>query len=513
MKHTNYFNDFLNQKVNLNQSRLDTLDQRVQSVTTLLEQKLTGYRKFRPQGSYSHKTIIKPVATNDEFDADILIYIKDEDFDPFDFRTDYVREIYNVFNDHGKYRSIAHTGTRNVSIDYEGDFHIDIVPCIEYQDEFYVCNRVERTYEKTDGDGYRKWFIHKNIITSNNLLRKITRLIKFQRDHKSNYTIKSILLTTLLGSHVYDSDAESSEFRDVPQALMTMSSRINHFLQANLHMPTIYNPVLPEEDFNRNWNEVQYQNFRRKFDLYNSIIQKACRETDHNKSVQLWRRVFGDDFGKLHKRTASAPTIVYPPKLYSNRRIHSVPIIQYSHSQMIIVQNHFPGLYYDDRGVIRGQISFRAKYQLSGRKKRQEWIIVDCTSGDDCITGMYEIEIQLNQNPKVFEVGGRIENLAQMINRPIVDLHLFSDESCCLGLFLPNQQETLSDFVINKVYPYFVWQAYFEKFRMIPPCGEYSHGTQGVNEFLEDVNDIGRNDRCPCGSGRKFKACCSTNRS
>ena len=327
MKHSKYFNDFLKEKVNLNQSRLDTLDQKVEAVTKLLKLKLPSYRKYSAQGSYAHKTIIKPVAENDEFDADILVFIKDADFKPDEFREDYVRKIYNVFKDNGNYKDIVRLGTRCVTIDYAGDFHLDVVPCVEYQERFYVCNRIAKEYEQTDGDGYRKWLVDKNRITGNNHLRKVTRLLKFQRDHKSNYSIKSILLTTLLGKHVYDSDKNSPAFSDLPQALKTLSNRINTFLQLHPQMPTIENPVLDGDDFNRNWDETKYRNFREKFNLYNTKIDKAFEEKDHNKSVKLWREVFGNDFGKLQEKSSSGVAVgglapVYPTKPYASYELH-----------------------------------------------------------------------------------------------------------------------------------------------------------------------------------------------
>ena len=513
MKHVKYFDDFLREKVNLNQSRLDTLDQRVEAVTNLLKSKLPGYRKYSPQGSYAHKTIIKPVAENDEFDADILIFIKDENFKPDEFREDYVRKIYDIFKDNGNYKDIAHLSTRCVTINYAGDFHLDVVPCVEYQGNFYICNRVKKKYEQTDGDGYKRWFAGKNGITGNNLLRKVTRLLKFQRDHKSNYSIKSILLTTLLGNQVYNFDDGSWEFSDLPQALKTLSNRITNFLQNNPQTPIIENPALPGENFNRNWDETKYRNFREKFNLYNTKINKAFEEKDHNKSVKLWREVFGDGFGKLQQRPTSGAAAggfaaVYSTRPYASHENPASPRIEYSTAEIEKIQHRFPGLYYD-KGAVRGEISFRAKYKLSDSRKKKKWVIADCSSGRDCIQDVYEIEIHLNGQPKVFEIGGRIKNLAEKLGHPIIDLHLFpADESCCLGLFWTNERETLSDFVINKVYPYFVWQAYFEKFRKIPPCGQYSHGEQGNQEFQKYVSDIGRNDPCPCGSGLKSKVCC-----
>ena len=186
-------------------------------------------------------------------------------------------------------------------------------------------------------------------------------------------------------------------------------------------------------------------------------------------------------------------------------------MIEYRASEMEKINFFFPNLYYE-RGVVRGEINFNARYELYKRGKKKEWRVEECFPGDDCIQDVYEIEINLEHSPpKVFEVGGRIVKLARNLGKPIIDLHIYPrDESCCLGIFLENRNETLSDFVIRKVYPYFVWQAYFEKFGKIPPCGEFPHGQEGVNEFWKHVRNTGRNNPCPCGSGRKFKRCCSS---
>ena len=511
MKHVEYFDDFLKRNVNLNQYRLDTLDKKVETITELLKSNLDGYRGFSLQGSYAHKTIIRPVAENDEFDADILVFIKDENFKPNQFQEDYVKKTYDVFKNNGNYERIVRPNTRCVTIDYSGDFHLDIVPCIEHQKDFYICNRTEKKYEQTDGDGYKKWFADRNKVTGKNHLRKVTRLLKFLRDHKSNYSIESIVLTTLLGNCVYDSDKNSSEFSDVPQALKTLSNRVNDFLKSHQEMPTIENPVLSWEDFNRNWDKTKYRNFREKFDLYNTRIDKAFEEKDHNKSVELWQELFGDNFGELRKSTSGSRTNVaagFSPTVYAQRpyfshkkNVSPMNTNEYSAAEMKKIQRCFPNLRYDT-GAVKGKIDFSSvRYELSSRKKKEEWKIAPCSSGDDCIQDAYEIVIHLNGQIKVFEVGGRIPRIAKQHVSP-------EDGSCCLGLFSPNTKETLSEFVINKVYPFFVWQAYYEKFGKIPPCGEYSHGKQGVDEFQRHFLNTGRNDRCPCASGKKAKNCC-----
>jgi len=341
MKHVNYFEDFLREKVNLNQHRLDILEQRLESITNLLKSKLLGYRKYSPQGSYAHKTIIKPVDKNNEFDVDILVLIKDNNFRSDEFQENYVRNIHSVLVDNRNYKDIVSLCTRCVTIDYAGDFHVDVVPCIEHQENFYVCNRKEKRYEQTDGDGYRRWLVEKNRITGGNLARKVTRLLKFQRDHKRNYSTKSILLTALIGNHIYDSDKGSEEFKDLPQALKTLSNRINDFLQCHPQMPIIKNPVLPEEDFNRNWDQVKYNNFRKKFELYNTKINKAFEEKNHNKSVKLWWEVFGDDFGELEQERTFVPP-VHAQKPYASQDTRPLKVIGYSDTEMKKVQHYIP---------------------------------------------------------------------------------------------------------------------------------------------------------------------------
>lgn len=52
----------------------------------------------------------------------------------------------------------------------------------------------------------------KNKIVGGNKLKKTTRLLKYLRDHKSNYTVASILLTTLLGNRINGIDQSSGQF-------------------------------------------------------------------------------------------------------------------------------------------------------------------------------------------------------------------------------------------------------------------------------------------------------------
>ena len=321
MKYKTAFNDFLSKHVNLNPSRLKILEKKVQTITTLLKRELPGYRKYRSQGSYAHRTIIKPVKDNNKFDADIMVFIKDDNFKTYRLIyafTDYIDMVYDVLKRHKNYADKIRKKTRCVTIDYAGHFQLDIVPCIEDNDiyhnhVYYICNRNNKTYEKTDGDGYKKWLVETNRIVGGDNFIKSIRLFKYLRDSKSNFTVKSILLTTILGNQVRKSndffennvwtqirelDDHSQGFSDLPETLKTLSNKVNFFLKNNISMPTIRNPILPSEHFNRHWNHEKYTYFKGQFDIYNSRINEAYEEEDPNESIKKWRELFGDGFGR-----------------------------------------------------------------------------------------------------------------------------------------------------------------------------------------------------------------------
>ena len=313
MKHVQDFEEFLKNEVNLNKNRLQRLNDSTRAVTELLSRELDSYEKVERQGSYALGTTIKPIKGY-EYDADILLYMKyNSDKEP----KDYINEVYNCLKQNNNYADKIHRKTRCVNINYAGDFHLDIVPCITQGQEQYICNKKDNEFEVTDGTGYRDWFKGKTQITHGNL-KGVTRLLKYLRDHKGNFSVKSILLTTLIGNSVYDDNDEN--FKNIPDTLKLISNRINSFLQSNPVMPEVCNPNLPRECFTRHWDQNKYKNFREKFAVYNNKIDEAFAATDHNTSVKKWRELFGENFGKLRDDKAirsAASASVTPRKPYA----------------------------------------------------------------------------------------------------------------------------------------------------------------------------------------------------
>ena len=306
MKHHEHFDDFLRNEVDINDNRLERLNTSVRSVTEFLSGYLESYVGVERQGSFALRTIIKPVQERQEYDADILLFMK---YEKSKTPREYLKELRDCFRRHKVYDEKAKRKTRCVLLDYAGDFHLDVVPCVEKPDGTkWVCNNDTDEFEETDGTGYRDWFNDKTRITSGNL-KRVTRLLKFLRDHKGNFTAKSILLTTLIGETV-GGEYDDENFKSVPDALKTVSNRINDFLQRNSTMPAITNPVLPSEDFTRHWDETKYRHFRKMFDIYNERINEAFEATEHNEGVKKWRKIFGDEFGELRDDKDGVGTVI-----------------------------------------------------------------------------------------------------------------------------------------------------------------------------------------------------------
>ena len=286
--------DLLRDEVNLNQSRLDRLHTSAEAIDALLKDHLPGYQKMERQGSYALGTIIKPVDDNDEYDADIQIGMTPN---PAWGPKDYLDAVYNTLRSNGTYAPKLRRKTRCITVDYAGDFHLDVVPRVTIDGKHYVCNRDTNEFEVTDGVGYRDWFNEKNRITGGNL-KRVVRLLKYVRDHKNSYTVKSILLTTLAGNAIYPSDEGTEAVSTLADTLATVLSRIDTYLRQHPYMPSIKNPVLPTETFNRHWDQRKYANFKEKIHAHAEAVQQALKEPSREASIKIWQKVLGDEFGR-----------------------------------------------------------------------------------------------------------------------------------------------------------------------------------------------------------------------
>lgn len=299
MKLVDHFDAFLKNKVNLSDGRIATLDQRVTAVTNFLSSGddviAQNFQELIPQGSYAQRTIINPVGSGDEFDADVLLDM--DEVDGWEAQ-DYVENLYSVFRSSSTYRDMVSRRSRCVTINYAGEFHIDVVPYLTRHEQRYITNRHENQFELTNPEGFNEWLDDQNRIASGRLV-KVIRLLKYVRDFKNNFSVKSVILTILVGNRVSDAAvwADADHYKDVPTALVNLLEDLNDYLRACPTMPSIDDPSCPTENFNHRWDQAQYSNFRNWIKTYSEWARDAYDETDRDESYRKWRRLFGDLFG------------------------------------------------------------------------------------------------------------------------------------------------------------------------------------------------------------------------
>ncbi|WP_066722577.1 SMODS domain-containing nucleotidyltransferase [Sphingomonas pituitosa] len=336
MKLTSCFTSFLKDTVNLNQTRIADLERSIEAIQRFIRQSTwkPSIRGFEEQGSWAHDTIIKPVDQR-EFDADLLVMV-----DPVDGWTakDYVKELGKVFKASATYGDMTKTWDYCVTITYANERKIDIAPCIvdrAYVDTYEVCNAKIDTFENSAPIEYTQWMKDQNSYSGSNSFRKVTRLVKYLRDIKLTFSCPSVLLTTLLGNHIYSWDKGSDAFADVPTALKTIMGRLDDWLQERPFKPEVRNPKLWSEDFASSWADEKYSNFRDKIHRYRGWIDEAYDALTRSDSIIAWRRVFGSEFAKgetvelkksLNEASAMARVMVASNSTYQNDLVRDVLI-------------------------------------------------------------------------------------------------------------------------------------------------------------------------------------------
>lgn len=176
--------------------------------------------------------------------------------------------------------------------------------------------------------------------------------------------------------------------------------------------------------------------------------------------------------------------------------------------------NKFPDLEFDkNQNYIYGELHFCAIY--FGNKKitfgtpvllqKKHGLIFEKERVDGCFNIKIDLSKVENNLPKVYELDQEIERIEQENNVK----HINSDQSCCLGIFEKVIYKDYSDLIEKYILPYFVWHAFIDRYKKVPPCDQYSHGDKGKKEYETDKERTPKNALCLCGSGKKSKYCCN----
>ncbi len=395
-------------------------------------------------------------------------------------------------------------------------------------------------WKESDPCAITKWFnievIRKSPDTDNGRqLRRIVKLTKFYKNSRNSWKIQMVsgfIISALVIECYVSDDRDDIAFYKTIQAIYNR-------LERNLE---VSHPTLDEKLTDGDDAKIKFLRDRlgEAIKHLEVLFQNDC---DEKSALNAWYKIFQHQYWKylednseaslgivglattfgalganLTKRESEidsfphiSATKATKPYLQTKPLIPELKMIVDKEDRKML-KEEFPNLNIIFTGDVAGRIKFHSKYI---QNSHHEWMIESCTCDNDksekCFKGDYQIQISFkNGRPVVFETGNKIINIANKQNKHINDLHINSDKSCCLDYHI-GENLTLYEFIKNKVYPYFAWQSYYEKFNQIPPCGEYSHSKKVIDEFQKDIRRLGRNDICTCGTGKKYKDCCLRN--
>lgn len=315
MEHTEYFKTFLENHVNLDDTRLATLEQRVEAVYTALKADatigdlITGKQK---QGSWAHRLIIRP-KPDGEYDADFMLEMIE--VDGWEPKT-YINEVYNALRRHSTYKKQEQgRKCRCVYLKYAPSngvgCHLDIVPFVTLTSGRRVIvnrddNEWEPLYGSTDPQGFSDWIKRRDELT-NKQFRGVVRLTKYLRDWRHSFDgVRSVILTTVLGLQIDEwKAADPQRYRNLPTTLLNLVEDLDQWLQARPSKPVLENPSGDGTGFDHRWSEETYRNFRDRLHSIAAEMRAAYDEPDPEESVVAWQKLFGDKFNPVISATAS----------------------------------------------------------------------------------------------------------------------------------------------------------------------------------------------------------------
>lgn len=309
MKFIPQFRDFLRDTVNLNDTRLSQLEDRVGAITRAIKGDELGTRieDTHKQGSWAHRTIIRPQHGR-EFDADFLIQLEEQ---PAWEPREYVNRVREVLDNHSTYAGKVARKARCVRVDYAGDCHVDVVPFVVRADGGQIIYRTDNAFEPTNPTGFTDWYRERNKLTDGDL-KRVIRLVKYLRDIKGTFSVKSVILTTLLGDRVNLLKSYGADYSDLPTTLATLMDDLAAYLELNPTMPPRVRD--PSDDaglrtFDHRWDPTTYPNLVKQIRYYADKINDALAEDDRVTSMGLWRDVFGDAFAEDLREAAALASV------------------------------------------------------------------------------------------------------------------------------------------------------------------------------------------------------------
>src|SRR5690606_11303103 len=296
--------------------------------------KVNGYA----QGSLILGTTIKPLPGN-EFDLDIVLRVEDSYLNHTP--KEIYDEVYNVLYSHGTYKDLVQKKNRCIRINYNSDFHMDILPGCKISSEhtrIMIPNDSSlKEWSRTDPKSYAIWFeeisernkskfmlaekwysITKASVETEDLprdvyvkspLQRTVQIIKRyrdlyydKRDLMKTPAISSVVLTTILAQSYSEELSIQSALKN---ALVKLKNLADGYKYNGIKF-SVYNPIdlYPDRDkrenFTDSWTDLHYNSFVG----FVEALKKKINVFLHNpKNEENYLGLFGNGYYKQNVQT------------------------------------------------------------------------------------------------------------------------------------------------------------------------------------------------------------------
>jgi len=279
-----------------------------------------------PQGSFRLGTIIRPLTDSDEYDVDLvcLLHLKKQSVSQEDLKSRIGRRLKQK----GEYREVLTEGRRCWTLDYDGQFHMDILPAIPDEQgidhSILITDKELVRWQHSDPKNYSAWFwdrMRTAVIREKRALAEelkaqvedvpdwkvrtpLQRAVQLLKRHRDLYfqddqddKPASIILTTLAAKAYLGQD-------DVLETLSYLARMMPNFIEIREGVHWVENPVNRHENFADKWKD--HPTRRDKFFTWLGQVEADLSETFEKRGLHQITESLGRSFGNTVMTKAAA---------------------------------------------------------------------------------------------------------------------------------------------------------------------------------------------------------------
>lgn len=295
LKLNDHFKKFVGD-ISLNPTRVDQIDRAVRNWEKKFKEDdeiKDLFISYFTQGSYSTDTGVRP-KSGEEFDVDVVLVLEiTENDDP--------KEILHWIKDRIKsysgFENRVKVKDRCVRIEYAKEFHVDVVPALQYDNHIKIPSRKEGEWVETNPSGFTEWCNNIND-ESDKYFSQTVKIVKHWRDEKvgEDTAPKSILLTTLVGHAHIKKPSIAETLVETLKGMVDDIDALVSELENDEDVAWVENPSLEGENLARNWTKVKAQRFLKKLTTLRDDCQQALDEKDKDASIKKWQAIIGSAY-------------------------------------------------------------------------------------------------------------------------------------------------------------------------------------------------------------------------